>query len=337
MSPHLRRLWRCAERAYARYARPAPLAPDGTPATRCAELLTLARRTSRARRHGLPLAALRLQGEFQERLRRLATPLEDVRPPHRRPSLGELFEDLRALEQEFPSFVADPKRGTLLATTEPIVLEEHDLGGFEVRLELGSLPLGRPSYTVEPADPHAGFPRHPHLSGGLLCEGEGAGPIRAALTEGRLFDFFCVVRQVLSTYNRASAYVPLDHHSGPLCRDCGCLVEEEEGGPCERCDGVVCDDCGSGCERCGRGLCGGCSALCRVCDGVCCGGCLEACRLCEQPTCDSCLEEGACENCAHQNRETAGENPAGEASPAAETAADAAAHPVRDGEAVVPA
>ncbi len=42
----------------------------------------------------------------------------------------------------------------------------------------------------------------------------------AALTEGRLLDFFMIVRQVLQTYSPDSPYVSLDDWYGRQCSDC---------------------------------------------------------------------------------------------------------------------
>ena len=43
---------------------------------------------------------------------------------------------------------------------------------------------------------------HPHVQTNQLCEGDGRSAIRHAMREGRLLDFFVLVRQILQTYAR---------------------------------------------------------------------------------------------------------------------------------------
>ena len=55
----------------------------------------------------------------------------------------------------------------------------------------------------------------------MLCEGEGRLPVLRALEQGRLLDFFLLVRNVLSTYNPDGAHLPLSRWRGAPCTDCG--------------------------------------------------------------------------------------------------------------------
>jgi hypothetical protein len=50
---------------------------------------------------------------------------------------------------------------------------------------------------------------HPHVLDDHLCEGEGRQAIHAALTAGRLVDFFHLVKGILETYNEDSPYEAL--------------------------------------------------------------------------------------------------------------------------------
>jgi len=54
-----------------------------------------------------------------------------------------------------------------------------------------------------------------------LCEGEGRGPIQKAIRQGRFYDLFVLINQILQTYNGDSAYVPLSRWEGSSCPDCG--------------------------------------------------------------------------------------------------------------------
>jgi hypothetical protein len=76
---------------------------------------------------------------------------------------------------------------------------------------------------------------HPHVREKLLCEGDGAASIRRALAEGRLLDFFTLVRQVLETYNPGSAYVELSRWNGVTCKDCGYIMPGDGYGTCDLC------------------------------------------------------------------------------------------------------
>ena len=51
---------------------------------------------------------------------------------------------------------------------------------------------------------------HPHVSAQKLCAGEGQAAIEAALTSGRIADFFMLVDRVLHTYTEGSAFIELN-------------------------------------------------------------------------------------------------------------------------------
>lgn len=143
-------------------------------------------------------------------------------------------------------FLGCPQEHTVSAVTEEIVLEGVDLGRFEIALKWDKLGCSQP-YAVIALDPNpaasSSDTTHPHVQDGSLCEGDGRMPIRQALRQGRLLDFFIMVRQVLETYNAASAYVSLDQWHGIDCHDCGRLVAGDDRYTCERCEVDVCGDC----------------------------------------------------------------------------------------------
>jgi len=109
--------------------------------------------------------------------------------------------------------------------TEPITLEDVYLGPFRIQLELNKdirlssvealseLYQGG-AYHVIALEPNLAATdasvNHPHVSNERLCEGDGYAPIRAALEQGRLCDFFTLVRSILNTYSPDSPYVRLD-------------------------------------------------------------------------------------------------------------------------------
>ena len=116
---------------------------------------------------------------------------------------------------------------------EPITLEDVYLGEFEIRLDVFRLSelSSRIPYTVIALHPHPASSSddvtHPHVSGRHLCEGDGSAAIRAALSHGRLFDFFSMVLGVLRTYNSDSPYVRLEDWNGVSCYDCGREMNRE--------------------------------------------------------------------------------------------------------------
>jgi hypothetical protein len=140
------------------------------------------------------------------------------------PKLSSLVEELHQLQQEFGDMEFDKAENTLSVVTEPITLEDIYLGPFKIQLELDELSdlpaathrgeyRGSPYYCIA-LDPHPAATSeevtHPHVSSDRLCEGEGYATIRAALEEGRLCDFFTLVRSILNTYSPDSPYVSLD-------------------------------------------------------------------------------------------------------------------------------
>ncbi len=144
-------------------------------------------------------------------------------------SLPSIMADLRALHDEFDEVSIDLRRRMISVTTEPIILEGVELGPFAI--EWSWMAMERPSpYRVWAIEPNTATSNesatHPHVSSGRLCEGEASHSIRQALSEGRLFDFFLIVRQVLRTYNAGSAYVPIDEWYGPPCQECGTCARE---------------------------------------------------------------------------------------------------------------
>lgn len=208
--------------------------------------------------------------------------------------LREIYADLLALVDEFPNVELDLRRGELTVETHPIVLEEIDLGPFAIVLTLASSEQLL-TYTVVARQPNPAngddTTTHPHVRDDSLCEGQGRSSIRAALAQGRLFDFFLLVRQVLESYNPASAFVRLSDWQGVSCTECGQLDRAEELTYCHECETDLCHDCAISCEECGRDGCSRCQRFCRDCQRDFCEGCISNCPACSENFCSVCLED----------------------------------------------
>jgi hypothetical protein len=213
----------------------------------------------------------------------------------------EIFQDLTALADEFEGVALDGSSQTISVTTQPIVLEEIDLGAFEIRLHWDRIGERRP-YEVVALNPNpageSSDTTHPHVKGDQLCEGDGQAAIAQALRTGRIFDFFQLVSRILDTYNSSSAYVSLSEWNGSPCADCGAVLCEDDQYSCDRCSDLQCRDCLSSCVRCDALCCHSCTNCCQSCEESVCSRCDRTCSQCERPFCTSCLSEtGLCEEC----------------------------------------
>lgn len=249
-------------------------------------------------------------------------------------SIADVTADLLAIEAEFPACDFDFTKQTVTVTTEPIEIEDTHLGAFQIELELRHLGQSCP-YRVIAVDPNPASncdsTTHPHVQSETLCEGEGHGPIKLALEEGRLHDFFTIVNQILHTYNAHSAHTSLGDWSGTECRDCGSTVDEDEIRSCDQCDGQICCECTCSCDGCSETHCDDCVTTCEACRDQFCGSCIASCDRCNKPFCQDCLTEDKCDDCVNQEEDAAATpEPTDEAS-------KPAVHTLRVGEAAVPA
>jgi hypothetical protein len=232
------------------------------------------------------------------------------------PTARDVRDDLEQLQDEFGGYTFDPQKRLLSVRTDAIELEGIDLGPFAIQLRLGELvQLPRHSvYNVVALEPHPASVNdtvtHPHVSDEHLCEGEAMAGIRAALEEGRLADFFLLVKSVLETYNPDSPYVSLDKWNGISCHDCGTTVSDDERCTCNRCDHDFCDECTSSCHACEATFCNACLSECPDCGHNFGSECLSKCDGCGKRYCDDCLEDGVCEACRqHPIEETQADDP----------------------------
>jgi hypothetical protein len=187
-------------------------------------------------------------------------------------------------------------------------LRRRALGRFWIELRWKSLrPLRLGCYHVVAREPNpAGTDEsvtHPHVQDEFLCEGEAQESIHRALSQGRLLDFFVLVRCVLETYNSASPYVPIEDWGGIRCGDCDAHVPRDEVSRCCACSTRLCGECCSLCSGCDDDYCSECISRCAACDERCCSGCLSACTRCGKSICNDCLQpNGRCENCDDEDK-----------------------------------
>ena len=120
----------------------------------------LHRKLERARSRKFTLAAATLATDLETVLIRLCEQLSALLAEQGRassifriPSLRDLYDEVRALFEEFDTVEYDLKKRLIIVTTEPIELEDVYLGEFDIRLDLNE--LGKPHpYRVVAADPN---------------------------------------------------------------------------------------------------------------------------------------------------------------------------------------
>ena len=227
------------------------------------------------------------------------------------PEFSDVYKELLQIVEDLGEFQFDPKENTLSVTTEPITLEDIDLGPFEIKLfidQISGLYNAAP-YKVIALEPNpAGIHEevtHPHVSSNMLCEGNGSILIRKAMENGRFYDFFTIIVNILNTYNPGSPYVSLHEWQGQGCYDCGRTVTDDETYICELCEERFCGYCSTCCQKCDETICLGCSYHCPSCEESVCNNCTAKCKECEETYCKDCLtEEGLCPDCEEQRKET---------------------------------
>ena len=280
--------------------------------------------------------------ECIDELVQVRTRLEDWHRLANVPSERDIFADLLALNTEFDEVQIDIPNTTVAVETDRIVLRKIDLGPFRIALDWSNLSRHRP-YQVIAQDPNpaasSSETTHPHVRDSYLCEGDGRCAIRNALQQGRLLDFFVLVRQVLETYSPDTAYVKLTDWDGRNCSDCGRLVGDDDCHCCERCGDEVCSECATSCTDCFEHFCSYHAGTCGSCDKPFCNRCLAACQACGGKFCKECLDEKKCPTCRQRDEDVCeSEDDADE--PDASDADDAddaggSFHPVRLGQAAV--
>lgn len=263
-----------------------------------------------------PLAAGRLRSQLNTAAERFLTLVRGFSTDltlgtvHQAGAL-EIVEELRAIEEEFGSVSINCRETTASVTTEPIELQDVYLGRFRITLDWQQIGNTTRAFSIEALEPNPAASMdsyvHPHVDDETLCAGDGKLAIEAALSQGRICDFFVLVRQILNTYNSGSAYVQLDDWFDSECRDCGDSTPHDDMRQCDRCDTEICRHCVSGCGDCCDDFCSDCTSGCADCDSETCATCLNDCEGCGKRICERCFEDGECPECQqnHETRETA--------------------------------
>ena len=277
---------------------------------------SLRRRIILANRQGWVASSQRLHRDLTESLQRLRSDLNRIVDAQAHvdtlrlnPTLKTIYRDLISLHDEFDEVSWNKPSKTLSVTTDPITLHDIYFGAFTICLDWGSYHGAQGMrYEIIAIDPHPAASNesiaHPHVQDGSLCAGDGCAAIRQALQDGRLLDFFLIVRNILNTYNASSPYVALDAWFGIECVDCGTIVSEDYRWTCEKCDSNVCGECYYRCESCECVFCSTCTSSCRFCDQTCCESCLVRCAKCREMVCLGCLEDDErCSNCHEEEIE----------------------------------
>jgi len=238
-------------------------------------------------------------------------------------ALRDFYQDLLQLEEEFPQVRVDWDQYLLIVVTDPIVLNDIELGPFSIRLNWADWTLHQSLQAVQvlAEDPHPAELNaditHPHVREGELCAGDAQESLLKAFQQGRLAEAFLLIKAVLTCYNPRSAYVSLENWYGTACNSCGDIVDEDDRSYCEACQHDYCPSCSECCATCGSCRCLSCLESCSGCDSRCCPDCLEltrthqsVCRNCRE-TCPGChqlmgpgdldTESGLCHDCTPES------------------------------------
>jgi len=280
----------------------------------------------------------RLSNRISDSLNNLKT---EMQQPFLTP-LESIYKDLCSLTDEFDDVEISLFDKQIRCRTPDIELEGIQLGRFSIALNWAQINEIQP-YQVEALDPNPAVSSdsttHSHIQDGRLCEGDGKTAIQAALQQGRMSDFFLLVRQILGTYNPESPYVSLERWFGANCKDCDYLMASGDNHYCELCDSEVCSECSCSCQKCYETVCNQCSQTCEDCLDSFCPGCIAPCSTCEKSYCKECLKDETCQQClekqAESEEESCPEIPETENCPADDS--NLAVHAVCVGEVVVSA
>jgi len=222
------------------------------------------------------------------------------------PRLSVLIDELNGLKMEFGNIDFNREENTLSVVTEPITLEDVYLGPFRIQLNINKLSelYKDRAYYIIALDPNPAVTdeevTHPHVSSERLCEGDGTVSIRTSIEQGRICDFFTIVKNILNTYSPDSPYVPLSEWDGSPCYDCGYICNSDNHYYCSFCDHDYCEECSSYCPKCDETVCLGCGGQCPHCEEFTCPNCMSHCAECGQLCCTSCLEDDLCPNCIEE-------------------------------------
>ncbi len=303
---------RAAIAIHEKLCRARPIDKPSLPRDSWAECLRILALIEKAERRGLTAATRRLQSTFVAAVLRVSNALRIAERAMARtlvgtqPTIRDILGDLESLGAEFDEVSVNTQRHVISVTTDEVVLEGIDLGRFEIVLDWQRL-RETGAYEVVAVDDRSAATdcntTHPHVQSNSLCEGEGKAPIRAALDDGRLFDFFVLVRQILRTYNPSSAYVQLEDWIGIQCPECGSTASDDESNLCEGCSTTTCFECSTHCNDCDYRYCSDCTRTCDGCDSDTCSSCRSQCSECGDGFCKGCIDDERCNLCIENSEE----------------------------------
>ena len=283
------------------------------------EAMQLRRQIVRAQERGWRLAAARLIQDLdaslhccQRAIEAALHTIEQADSNQQISSAAEIYKDIRALKQEFDEVEINLAEHEICVATDHITLEGIHLGRFQIRLDWQNLGEPQP-YQVSALEPNPAASdegiTHPHVRDKALCEGEGRVAIRTALAQGRIYEFFLLVSQILHTYGHASPYTSLDSWDNDVsCDDCGTYVREGDRYDCVRCGSTLCGECSRGCAGCEDSHCSSCLFECPECGQEFCRSCMETCSSCHSRVCHQCLENGVCTSCREKQNQNEEKN-----------------------------
>jgi hypothetical protein len=190
---------------------------------------------------------------------------------------------------------------TLTVEMGPFIIKDVNFGNFQVKLHVTecyriSYNICAHAYAVTPNySPGDSECTHPHVRNGDVCIGNGATPLNNAATEGRLQDYFEIVRSVLSTYNDADPYMKIIAWTGKRCRSCNRHYEPEDRNnlKCTICKIQYCSYCTRQCCSASELTCFSCvpnNFKCKYCGASLCAECLKICERCNKRLCNSHLD-----------------------------------------------
>lgn len=231
-------------------------------------------------------------------------------PQGRKVKLSDIYNEFGQIADDIGRMGFDLKAKTISVFTDTIVLEDVNLGSFEIRLSIDDITgmYKQAPYKVIALEPNPAGSNcevtHPHVSDESLCEGDGFTSIRRALEDGRICDFFMIITNILQTYNPDSPYVSIHEWEGINCYDCGYTISGDESYYCEYCDRDYCSSCSTYCQSCDTTICLGCAYECPSCQMPVCKSCTAVCVDCEEVFCKHCLnEESLCKSCKEDRKD----------------------------------
>jgi hypothetical protein len=282
-------------------------------ATLTQRLTDLLRQHKKAIAHAWPLAAQRIKSRIAPVWQDLRYTTDNLREISLEtpflPTYPVILDDLLELDRELGPIQFDAQALSLAIVTDTIELRGICLGPFRIELALNQIQTLQcvMPYKCLAEEPYRSRGdqtlTHPHVSGTTLCEGDGKVPIRRALEQGRLYDFFTLITHILNTYNPGSAYSRLEQWEGTPCYDCGHVCDDEDRYICNQCGNDFCLECSSYCQICDETTCLGCGGPCHYCESFLCHDCLARCSACGESHCSDCLEDGLCPECKPESEE----------------------------------